>query len=111
MVSREKYEKAKSTLFAWHEKSNALSSENESLKDQLENTLEELNDAGFKIEKLTDTVKSMKSQIESLKDKIIEMERKSMLDCAHIQRLEDTCKDLRERYSDLKQDYREQKNK
>ena len=111
MVSREKYEKAKSTLFAWHEKSKKLSTENDSLKDQLENTLKELDDAGFEIENLTDTIKSMKSQIENLKDKIIELERKNMLDCAHIQRLEDTCKDLRERYSDLKQDYREQKNK
>ena len=88
-----------------------LSSENTSLKDQLENTLKELDDTGFEIETLTDTIKTLKKQIEVHKDKIVDLERKNMLDCANVQRLEDTCKDLRERYNELKQDYREQKNK
>ena len=111
MVSREKYENAKTALFAWQEKCKKLSSENTSLKDQLENTLKELDDTGFEIETLTDTIKTLKKQIEVHKDKIVDLERKNMLDCANVQRLEDTCKDLRERYNELKQDYREQKNK
>jgi predicted nuclease with TOPRIM domain len=85
-VSREKYEKAKEAVHAWHEMA------------------EELRGSNKDLEKINAT---LRKQTQDMGEKISLLERDKILLEGKIQYLENALKDFKERYNELKQDFRE----
>lgn len=126
-VTREKYEKAKFCLNAWHQKFLEVEEQVNKLRKELEAEKKEsirwkklseelpdsqtLNDIEEENKELHRTIKSLKKQLkeseEKFKDKIAVLERDKILSDGKIQQLEESRRDLQERYRDLREDYRE----
>lgn len=126
-VSREKYEKAKFCLGAWHQKFLEAEQQIVKLHKELEAEKKEssrwkklseelpdsqtLHDIEEENKELHRMIKSLKKQLketeEKFKDKIAVLERDKILSDGKIQQLEESRRDLQERYRDLREDYRE----
>lgn len=112
-VKKEKYDKAKHAVHAWHDKYEECKNERDALAQQLSelpnNDLVDEYEA--ELSHLKKQIRSLKKELQNSTKKYTEritaLEREKILYEGKIQQLEDGKTDLRERYHELKEDYRE----